>query len=201
MRAAPCREHRPWRPGFWFRRGAHQGAWVKTYRRTLGGAFGALLPAMALAAALARPAAADDPAFLNLGAGYYDINDDEEAGEFRAEYWSDWRLLLFKPFVGVSATTDRAVYGYLGLRMDLYFGRRWMLIPSAAVGAYEDGDGKDLGHTIEFRTGAEIAYRFDDRSRLGIAFHHISNADLGDKNPGTEILTLNYAIPINKIIR
>ncbi|MBO6784517.1 MAG: acyloxyacyl hydrolase, partial [Alphaproteobacteria bacterium] len=62
---------------------------------------------------------------------------------------------------------------------------------------YADGNGKDLGHTIEFRSQLEIGYRFDDRSRLSFAVSHISNASLGDSNPGTEIATIYYHIPIN----
>lgn len=147
-------------------------------------------------------AKADDPDYLSVGAGMFDVNDDEEAGEFRLEYRSDYRFLYFlKPFVGVSATTDRAVYGYFGVLADLYFGKRIVLTPSAAVGGYSDGDGKDLGSTIEFRTGGEIAWRFDDRSRLGVAFHHISNANLDDVNPGTEIVVLNYSLPFDSLFR
>ena len=152
--------------------------------------------------AAAEPRRGEDPAYLTLGAGMYDINDNEEAGEFRLEYRHGQRYLyLFKPFIGVSATTDKAVYGYFGVLMDLYFGKRLVLTPSAAVGAYEDGDGKDLGNTIQFRTGAEVSYRFDDRARLGVAFHHISNANLDDVNPGTEIVVLNYSFPFDRLVR
>lgn len=72
-----------------------------------------------------------------------------------------------------------------------------MLTPSFAVGAYEDGDGKDLGGTLEFRSAVELSYRLDDRARLGLAFDHISNASIYDDNPGTESLVLMYAIPLN----
>ena len=97
-------------------------------------------------------------------------------------------------------TTDSAVYGYAGIGMDIFFGRRVVLTPNFAVGAYHDGDGKDLGHAVEFRSGLELAYRFDNRSRLGIAVHHISNASLGDSNPGTESVVLTYAIPTDMLL-
>jgi len=45
----------------------------------------------------------------------------------------------------------------------------------------------------------EVAYRFDDRSRLGLSISHYSNAGLGDDNPGTESLMLNYSVPLKKI--
>ena len=144
------------------------------------------------------PAAADDdPDFLRLAIGRYDINDNREAIEFRAEYQSDLKLWIFKPYVGVMATTDGAAYGYAGFVTDFYFGRRIVVTPSIAAGLYHNGDGKDLGHVVEFRSSIELAYRFDNRSRLGISFYHLSNASLSEDNQGTEILSLNYSIPLN----
>ncbi len=84
-----------------------------------------------------------------------------------------------------------------GILTDFYFGNRIVVSPSVAVGAYFEGSGKDLGHVFEIRSALEVAYRFDDRSRLGVMFYHISNAGLGDdENPGAEVLTLSYSFPI-----
>ncbi len=30
-------------------------------------------------------------------------------------------------------------------------------------------------------------------------FHHISNASIGDRNPGTETLVLSYSVPIRNL--
>jgi lipid A 3-O-deacylase len=147
------------------------------------------------------PAQADDPDFLAIGGGWYDFNDDKDAVDLRVEYRSDEKLLgLVKPWVGVEATTDAAAYVVVGILVDLFFGRRWVLTPSFGAGLYGDGNGKDLGHSIEFRSQLEFGYRFDDRSRLSLAVSHISNASLGDSNPGTEILSVYYLIPFRDII-
>ena len=159
--------------------------------------FASTLFGMFLAAASAPQALADDPAFLSFGAGYYDINDDMDAGEFRIEYRSGAKYWIFKPFVGAMATTDAAFYGYGGVLVDVYFGNRFVLTPNFAAGLYAEGDGKNLGHVVEFRSGLEASYRFDNRARLGLLFYHISNASLDDNNPGTEVLTLTYSLPLN----
>ena len=86
-----------------------------------------------------------------------------------------------------------------GILMDISFGRRVVATPSFAPGYYARGSGYNLGHAIEFRSQFELAYRFDDRSRLGVSFGHMSNAGIGDKNPGTESLMLNYSIPLSSI--
>ena len=52
---------------------------------------------------------------------------------------------------------------------------------------------------MEFRSQLEIAYRFDDRSRLGLAISHYSNASLGDTNPGTESAMIYYSVPLDKL--
>lgn len=154
---------------------------------------------VATAAFSTGAATAEEPAFLRVGAGYYDINDDQGAGEFHLEYISDSEWWIFHPFMGAMATTDTALYAYAGIRLDVFLGRRIVISPSFAPGLYHDGDGKDLGHPVEFRSALEIAYRFDDRSRLGLSVYHLSNASLDDNNPGTEVLTLHYSYPFNKL--
>jgi hypothetical protein len=154
----------------------------------------ALLAAVGLA--LAAPAArAADRAFLAFGGGWYDFNDNQQSVEFHAEIRTDYDLWIFNPIAGGIVNTDLAVYGYVGLQTDIFFGRRIALTPSFSVGWYERGDSKDLGHNIEFRSAVELAYRFDNRSRIGIQLYHLSNAHLDGENPGTEVIALTWARP------
>ena len=160
------------------------------------------LPLAALVAciAAAAPAAAeDDPAFRTIAAGAFDVGKDVTAFEGRLEYRHDGKLWIFKPFGGVMATGDGGAYGYAGVLIDAFWGERIVTTLSFAPGAYARGDGKDLGHTVEFRSQFEIAWRFDDRSRLGLSFGHMSNASIGDKNPGAESLMLNYSFPFSRV--
>jgi lipid A 3-O-deacylase len=162
----------------------------------------ALLAAAALVgpALMAGPASAQDPAFVTLGGGYYDVvRGDNQAADFRLEYRSDLELWIAKPWAGVEVTSDGAVYVAAGLLTDIYFGNRIVVTPQAGVGYYYNGDGPDLGYELEFRTGVEVGYRFDNRSRLAVGLSHISNASLGEDNPGTEILTFTYSIPVGRL--
>ena len=138
----------------------------------------------------------NNPGYLSLGLGYFDINDNKSTAEFRIERRLNKSLWITQPFVGVMASGDAAIYGYGGVAFDWVLSNL-ILTPSFAVGGYLDGDGKDLGHTIEFRSALEIAYQFSDRHRLGLMFYHLSNASLADNNPGTEVLSLSYSIPFN----
>lgn len=145
-----------------------------------------------------RAAEDDDPAFLSFSVGYFDANErDEDAVDLRFEYRHDERLWIFKPWFGIEATSDLSVWGGGGVLIDLYFGRRFVVTPSFGAGGYIKGNGKDLGSAIEFRSQIEAAYRFDDRSRLGVALSHISNASIGSDNPGVEIVSLYYHMPLD----
>ena len=72
---------------------------------------------------------------------------------------------------------------------------KWNLTPSFGLGYYDDGDGKKLGNKLEFRTTLEISYQLINNDRIGISLGHISNANIGNKNPGVEIISLSYQKP------
>jgi hypothetical protein len=171
---------------------------ILAFAATLGAAS---LGAATLGAATPARADGDDPSFLAFGLGYYDVNkQNDTAADFRLEYRHGKKFWIFKPWIGVEGTSDGAFYGAAGILLDIYFGTRVVLTPSFGGGFYADGNGKELGHEIEFRSQIEIAYRFDDRSRLGLAFSHISNASIGDKNPGVEVLNLYYSLPLDGLL-
>src|ERR1700722_15005187 len=139
-----------------------------------------------MGATMCSAARADDPGMIAFGAGAYDFLHNYTAAEFRGEYRFGHGLFFLKPIVGAFATTRGAYYGYGGIRADLVFADHYVIMPVAAVGYYQHGDGKNLRSVLEFKTGAEFAYRFDNASRLGIAFDHLSNAGISKRNPGEE---------------
>lgn len=150
-------------------------------------------------ALVARAARAEDPNYIAVGAGVYDVLHDFKAAQGRLEFRFADRFLFIKPMVGVLFTSKGSVMGYGGIRIDLYLGPHIVITPNGAVGAFYRGNGKNLGSTIEFKTGGEFAWRFDDHSRLGLAFDHISNAGIGRHNPGTESFILFWSFPIGGV--
>lgn len=111
-------------------------------------------------------------------------------------------FFYLKPFAGIELTTDSAFYFISGIYLednlgDLLTGNEsnWIFTPSFGLGYYEDGDGKKLGNSIEFRTTLEVSYQLQNSDRIGISFGHISNANIGNKNPGVEIISLSYQKP------
>ena len=147
-------------------------------------------------ATLATPALAEE--YLTGYAGWFDLVDNEqEATQFGVEYrMKEWQYNIH-PTIGANVTTDSSYYVYGGFNWDIeVLPKEIYLVPNFMAGGYAKGDGKDLGHGLEFRSGLELDYQMKSGSRVGVAFNHISNASLGDKNPGAETLLLNYSMPL-----
>jgi lipid A 3-O-deacylase len=147
---------------------------------------------------------AGDPDFLSIGVGMFDINAASGdrgfmSGALQFEYASDYRMWIFHPIAGAMINSDGGGDIYAGVGIDLFFGNRWVVTPAFAPSAYIHGSSKNLGEVLEFRSSIDIAYRFDDRSRLGLELYHLSNAGLSDHNPGTEVLLVKYSVPFAKI--
>lgn len=159
----------------------------------------ASLSLYAISPALAQETpSGDDEALLSLGLGYYDIMDDADAADFRLEYRSGDKIFWkIKPWVGLEANSDGSVWGGGGILADIPVGDTFYVAPSFGAGLYgQGGSDKDLGSAIEFRSQLEGGMKLDSGSRIGVAFGHISNASIGDKNPGTEILSAYIHIPV-----
>jgi len=98
------------------------------------------------------------------------------------------------PTAGVITAARGSLYLYGGLRFELPLGRRWMISPSTGAGVYyRSSSGFDLGGPVEFRSGIELSYRLPNGSRMGVCLYHLSNADIFEKNPGSESLILTYS--------
>ena len=95
------------------------------------------------------------------------------------------------PITGFLITADNAGYFYTGVQAQYKLGVL-NLTPSFTPGIYHEGDGKDLGHLIEFKSELQISLDLSKTSELGFSYNHISNASLGDKNPGANSYMFNF---------
>lgn len=132
-------------------------------------------------------------------AGYFDvIRGDHGAAQFGVEYRGHPFQYTIRPIIGVNVTTDSSLYGYAGFHLDAELIKDQLyLSPNFAAGFYRKNSGRDLGGTVEFRSGIELAYQMPNEHRVGVAFNHISNASLYRHNPGSETALISYSVPIN----
>ena len=95
------------------------------------------------------------------------------------------------PVTGFLITADNAGYLYTGVEAQYKLGSI-NFTPSFTPGLYHEGDGKDLGHILDFKSELEFSFDFSTNSQLGFSYNHISNASLGDKNPGANSYMFNF---------
>ena len=96
-----------------------------------------------------------------------------------------------QPVTGAMITADNATYFYKGFQIQSGDGA-FKFTPSFTPGLYFEGDGKDLGHVIEFKTELQISFEISSNSEFGFSYNHISNASLGNKNPGANSYMFNF---------
>ena len=151
-----------------------------------------------------------------FGIGIYDVKFDGSSSNYATDIRFERRFdntlvnigpeednfFYLKPFAGIEVTTDSALYVLGGIYLEDNLGKlltgnqnKWNFTPSFGLGYYHDGDGKKLGNKLEFRTTLEMSYQLKNDDRIGISLGHISNANIGNKNPGVEIISLSYQKP------
>ena len=134
---------------------------------------------------------------LSIYTGMFDFSDDGKRSTLigiqhqNENLNRDTFLGNLSPITGLIITADNAGYIYTGVKAQYKLGAL-NFTPSFTPGLYHEGDGKDLGHLIEFKSELQISLNFSQTSELGFSYNHISNASLGDKNPGANSYMFNF---------
>ena len=95
------------------------------------------------------------------------------------------------PVTGAMITADTAIYFYTGVQANYKLGNL-NVTPSFTPGYYNEGNGKDLGHAVEFKSEVQLSMNLPKNSQFGFSYNHLSNASLGDKNPGANSYMFNF---------
>jgi hypothetical protein len=106
---------------------------------------------------------------------------------------SPWRWSLFRPVAGLLTSSKGGAYLYSGFAADIPLRGTFQISPGFAPGVVLASADRDLGSRIEFRSSIDLSFAPIESMRLGLAFSHISNARLGDHNPGVEVLAFTFA--------
>ena len=132
----------------------------------------------------------------NFYVGNFDFSDDKQAAVLFGVQHQNEKLTRdsflgnISPITGVFITENSAAYIYSGIEWNIDMGS-FEFTPSFAPGLYHEGDGKDLGHVLEFKTEVQLSYTLSDKTSFGMSYNHVSNASLGKKNPGANSYEFN----------
>ena len=152
--------------------------------------------------AIANPPQDREPDVLSVGAGVSDpVEREHFAGLFQLEYRPELWGMRTGALVGIAGTTSDEIFAYVGLRHDILFADRFLASLNLSLAAYRiDPQDNELASLGQFRTGFDVQYILPDRSRVGVSFQHLSNAEVFEKrNPGTETLAFTYTIPFGRL--
>jgi len=139
----------------------------------------------------------DNNTKFNIYSGMFDFSDDGKRSTLigfqhqNTDLNKDTFLGNLSPITGLLFTTDNAAYVYTGVQAQYSIGAL-NIIPSFTPGFYNQGDGKDLGHAIEFKSEIQLSLDLPRDSQFGFSYNHLSNASLGDKNPGANSYMFNF---------
>jgi len=134
---------------------------------------------------------------LDFFTGMFDFSDDKQAAGILGlqhrndDLFRDSFLGKLSPITGGFITENSAVYIYTGAQAEYDIGI-FKFTPSFAPGYYNSGDGKDLGSALEFKSEVKMSLDLSESTEFGMSYNHISNASLGDKNPGANSYMINF---------
>ena len=133
----------------------------------------------------------------NFYLGNFDFSDNKQAALLLGYQHQNETLERnnflgnISPIIGGFITENSAAYIYSGIEWNIDLGS-FLFTPSFAPGLYNEGNGKDLGHVLEFKTEVQLSYEVSENTSFGMSYNHISNASLGTKNPGANSYMFNY---------
>ena len=110
--------------------------------------------------------------------GVFDFSDDGKRATLigfqhqNEELNRDTFLGNLSPITGAMITGDNAAYFYTGVQAQYKLGVL-NLTPSFAPGYYNEGNGKDLGHALEFKSEVQLSLDLPKDSQLGLSLIHI----------------------------
>ena len=134
---------------------------------------------------------------FNIYTGMFDFSDHGKRSQIIGFQHQNENLIresffgTLSPVTGALITQDSATYIYTGVQA-MYKVGNINITPSFTPGLYNQGDGKNLGHMVEFKSEVQLSFDLPKESQFGFSYNHISNASLGDKNPGANSYMFNF---------
>lgn len=137
---------------------------------------------------------------LTVSLGAVEFQEQFIGGEIRAGYTFHQLWDRFNLTAELSITDEFATWAGVGLYQQFDFqiaDQDFFAGFSFAPGIYVRGDGVDLGHPLEFRSGVEIGMRLDNDWQVSLSYDHRSNGDIAELNPGLETIQLRFSRSFN----
>ena len=119
----------------------------------------------------------DNNTEFNVYTGMFDFSDDGKRSNLigiqhqNEELNKTTFLGVLSPITGALITGDNATYFYTGVQAQYKIGSL-NLTPSFTPGYYNEGNGKDLGHALEFKSEVQLSLELPKDSQFGFSYNH-----------------------------
>jgi lipid A 3-O-deacylase len=160
-----------------------------------------MMPALRVLALLAAAAAPSPVAAQDFVLGLFQNRYSTEGVpstaalglEYRPAPFAQLGRVKFRLALGLALDDRGNAWAGAGPSADWPLGPRWFVDLSVMPGLYRSAEEQfDLGNAGEFRTTLSLGFRLNNRSAIALALRHISNADLGETNPGLNGIGLRF---------
>ena len=151
--------------------------------------------------------------FENAGTGAYAINFDYQPdhenrnlnipilGNFNKIYsltlFADINNSFSKHFNASNSANTVELGGFIsaGIEKEFKVFDKLTIMPSFAPSLYGSiYEGKNMGLPLEFKSQIKIRYDFSNSSNLSLSYNHLSNANIGNWNPGSDTILFSFKI-------
>lgn len=140
--------------------------------------------------------------YVSVFLGQFDVGQTQVDTQYGVSWLSNtqWTRWSLQPEVGLLRTRYGSHLIFTGITRRTPFNTKpggLALTVGLAPAIYWHGNGEDtdLGYWLQFKSSLGLEYEFPDATRIGASFSHLSNASLGETNPGTELWTLHFRLP------
>lgn len=129
--------------------------------------------------------------WLSAGGGV--LRPDDPHGVYLIDIRSPLFRKVLRGQIGALGEGTKSGYLFGGIGFETPVWKPIYCYLNFSPGVYFQGEGVFLGFPIEFRSSVDLIYQMTSFLRLGAAFFHISNASLGERNPGVNGIILYFS--------
>ncbi len=101
---------------------------------------------------------------------------------------------------GDLSTKGSPLFAGGGLMLYQNLGTDWSIAVSSGPGYFPAEKWLDLGSHLEFFSSIEVSRRIAAAQMVSVSVGHISNAGLGHRNPGSEVVRFGYQIELARLL-
>lgn len=132
--------------------------------------------------------------------GWFDLKPGERAPTLQFSFDSGLRYWASVPSVGsmLGPSDSASQISGIGIGLEVPVGESFSFTPSIGAGLQPSTDAAEPGLTMEFRSGAEFSYQFANDWKVGAAYFHVAEGGFGGSQPGSNVLSFSFTVPIGR---